>query len=66
MTQEYEASVYDLATQDLGRQVTDLDRLISKAIYENKQYLGPRGMVEYALVIARTISIGEGRIKGQR
>lgn len=50
-----EGRIYDLSVQDLGRKVTDRDRIISEAVYKNKQYLGPRGMVEYALVIAREL-----------
>jgi hypothetical protein len=48
-----EARVYDLAAQDLSKKVNDFDRMISEAVYKNKQYLGARGMIEYALVIAR-------------
>lgn len=48
-----EAQVYDLSAQDLGPKVNDCDRMISEAVYKNKRHLGPRGMIEYALVIAR-------------
>jgi hypothetical protein len=50
-----EAQVYDLADSDLSKLVTDRDRMISEAIYKTKRHLGPRGMIEDALVIAREI-----------
>lgn len=50
-----EGEVYDLSAQDLGSKVHDGDRLISEAVYKNKRHLGPRGMIEYALVIAREL-----------
>lgn len=46
-----EALVYDLSIQELAP--NDFDRLISEAIYKNKAHLGPRGMIECALVLAR-------------
>lgn len=48
-----EAFVYALSVQDLGPKVNDFDRMVSEAVYKNKAHLGPRGMIEYALVIAR-------------
>lgn len=48
-----EAAVCDLSVQDLSSKVNDCDRMISEAVYKNKQYLGARGMIEAALVIAR-------------
>lgn len=62
---EHEAAIYDLAVQDTSGKITDLDRLISKAVYQHKQHLGPRGMIEAALAIAREIAAG-GHGQGTR
>lgn len=56
-----EAFVYDLSVQDLGPKVNDCDRMISEAVYANKRHLGPRGMIECALVIARELERDMGR-----
>lgn len=50
-----EARAYEIAAQDLSGNITDRDRMLSRVVYEKKPYLGPRGMVESALAIARAL-----------
>lgn len=53
-TPEDRARCYELAKADLSDKVTDLDRLISKAVHETQGgRLGPRAMIQAALVIFR-------------
>ena len=53
---DVERRVYEMVAENFSQKVTDTDRLISKAVCENKAYLGDRGMIEVALVIARQLA----------